>query len=82
VDAWQRDQGALIAKAQRFLAPTLRTLGSRRFLFGDAPTLADAALYGVCQMIKEADVRLLSRIDPRLVSFLRDTEAHASGAAA
>jgi glutathione S-transferase len=78
VSAWQRDQGALVAKAQHLLAPTLRTLAARSFLFGDAPTLADAALYGVCQMLKEADVTLLSRIDERLGSFLRDVEARAA----
>lgn len=78
VDAWQRDQGALIAKAQHLLAPTIRTLASRRFLFGDAPTLADAALYGECQMLREADPRLLARIDERLVSFLHDVDARAS----
>jgi glutathione S-transferase len=80
VDAWQRDQGALIARAQHLLAPTIRTLASRRFLFGDAPTLADAALYGECQMIKEADPRLLARIDERLIAFLADVDARASRA--
>jgi glutathione S-transferase len=74
VDAWQREQPGLVAKAQRLLAPTLRTLAARDFLFGDAPTLADAALYGVCKMLEEADARLLPRIAEPLVPFMRRVE--------
>jgi glutathione S-transferase len=74
VDAWQRDQGHLVEKARRLLAPTLRTLGARPFLFGDAPTLADAALYGCCQMLEEADPRLLARVAEPLVAFARRLE--------
>src|SRR5262249_17856085 len=62
VGAWQRDQATLIAKARRLLEPTLRTLAARDFLFGADPTLADAALYGVCKMLEEADPKLLPRV--------------------
>jgi glutathione S-transferase len=75
VDAWQRDQAGLIAKTQRLLAPTLRTLSARDFLFGDTPTLADAALYGVCAMVQEADPKLVARIAEPLVPYLRRVEA-------
>jgi glutathione S-transferase len=78
VDAWQRDQGGLVDKAKRILAPTLQTLAAREFLFGDAPTLADAALYGVCKMIEEADGNLLPRIAEPLVPYLRRVEAQAA----
>jgi glutathione S-transferase len=74
VDAWQRDQPHLVEKARRLLAPTLRTLGARPFLFGDAPTLADAALYGCCKMFEEADPRLLSRVAEPLVAYVRRVE--------
>ena len=77
VDAWQRDQPALIAKAQHLLQPTLATLARRPFLFGDAPTLADAALYGNCVMLEEADPELLPRVAHGLVAYARRLEAFA-----
>jgi len=75
VDAWQRDQPGLIARARRLLEPTLKTLAARAFLFGDAPTLADAALYGHCAMLEEADPGLLSRLAEPLVPYMRRVEA-------
>jgi len=51
VDAWERDAPELLARVQALLAPTLATLRAQPFLFGDAPTLADAALYGECAML-------------------------------
>ena len=79
VNAWARDQDALIAKARTVVAPTLKTLGARPFLFGDAPTLADAALYGLCAMLEEADKTLLPRVAEPLVAFVRRVEGAARG---
>jgi glutathione S-transferase len=75
VDAWARDRDTLVAKARAMLEPTLKTLGARPFLFGDAPTLADAALYGLCAMLEEADMALLPRVAEPLVAFARRIEA-------
>jgi glutathione S-transferase len=77
VDAWEKDRAALIAKARSFLAPTLRTLAAKPFLFGDAPTLADAALYGQCAMLEEAETGLLARVAEDLVHYARRVEARA-----
>jgi glutathione S-transferase len=74
VDAWQRDRGKLVEHARGLLAPTLSTLRKRPFLFGDAPTLADAALYGNCVMLEEASADLLPRISPELAPYLRRIE--------
>lgn len=74
VDAWLRDRPALIAKARHLLAPTLSTLEKTPFLFGNSPTLADAALYGNCIMLEEADASLLPQISPALVAFARRLE--------
>jgi glutathione S-transferase len=74
VDAWQRDRDALVQKARKLLAPTLVTLASRKFLFGDAPTLADAALYGVCKMLDEGDAQLLPQVAEPLVPFMQGME--------
>ncbi|HYP86814.1 MAG TPA: glutathione S-transferase family protein [Polyangiaceae bacterium] len=87
VDAWQRDRPALVGKTQRLLAPTLSTLQSRPFLFGREPTLADAALYGLCAMLDESEPTLLALISPALVDFARRLEraaqlASTSGASA
>jgi glutathione S-transferase len=82
VDAWGRDQALLIGKAKHLLAPTLQTFKARAFLFGDAPTLADAALYGLCKMVEEADAQLLPRIAEPLVPFMRRLEGQSSRALA
>ena len=74
VDAWLRDRPALIEKARHLLAPTLSTLQKTPFLFGNSPTLADAALYGNCIMLEEADAALLPRISPALVAYARQVE--------
>jgi glutathione S-transferase len=75
VDAWERDRASLIAKARHLLAPTLKTLSVRKFLFGDAPTLADASLYGLCAMLEAADRALLPAVAEGLVPFARRLEA-------
>jgi glutathione S-transferase len=75
VDAWERDRPQLIARAQRLLAPTLATLEQRPFLFGERPTLADAALYGNCAMLEEADPELLRAVAPALAAFMRRVES-------
>ena len=77
VDAWQRDQGALLAKARALLEPTITTLRQTAFLFGDAPTLADAALYGNCIMLEGASPGLLAKLSPELTDYTRRLEAKA-----
>jgi glutathione S-transferase len=77
VDAWERDRPGLVERARKLLAPTLVTLSQRPFLFGDQPTLADAALYGNCKMLEEADAKLLAQIAEPLGAFVRKVEAQA-----
>jgi glutathione S-transferase len=75
VDTWLNEQPQLIQRAQDLLRPSLSTLGKQPFLFGNEPTLADAALYGNCIMLEEADPNLLPRISAELVAFIRRLEA-------
>lgn len=75
VEAWERDREGLINQGKKLLAPTLKTLSARPFLFGTAPTLADAALYGQCAMLEAAAPGLLVRLDPALAAFARRMEA-------
>jgi glutathione S-transferase len=74
VDAWLNERPALLAKARHLLAPTLSTLEKSPFLFGSSPTLADAALYGVCAMLEEGAPELLPQVSPTLVNFARRLE--------
>ncbi|MDF3071638.1 MAG: putative Glutathione S-transferase [Polyangiaceae bacterium] len=75
VDAWLRERGSLVSRAQKLLAPSVRTLSQQPFLFGDTPTLADAALLGNCLMLQEGDVSLLPRIAPELVNYTERASA-------
>ncbi|HEX6765159.1 MAG TPA: glutathione S-transferase C-terminal domain-containing protein, partial [Polyangiaceae bacterium] len=75
VTAWERDRPALVAKAKRLLAPTLATLSHTPFLFGERPTLADAALYGNCAMLEESDPKLLDLVSDSLAPYMRRLEA-------
>ncbi|HVU00572.1 MAG TPA: glutathione S-transferase family protein [Polyangiaceae bacterium] len=78
VDAWLRDRDTLLDRARKLLAPTERTLSEKPFLFGEEPTLADAALYGNLVMLEEADRTLLPKLSPSLVDFARRLESRAS----
>jgi glutathione S-transferase len=77
IDAWQASRGALLGRAAKLLAPTLRTLEHGPFLFGAAPTLADAALYGQLAMLEGADPSLVTALSPALVEYARRVEAAA-----
>ena len=74
IENWKRDQPALITRARSMLAPTLRTLAQRPYLFGNEPTLADAALYGMCAMF-ETESSLLARVAEPLVDYKHRLEA-------
>ena len=59
VDSWLRDRDLLIQRAANLLAPSFSTLGKQRFLFGETPTLADAALHGQSLMLDAASPALV-----------------------
>lgn len=66
IDQWLRDRERLIARAVKLLEPSFSTLSKQRFLFGDAPTLADAALHGQSLMLEAANPELVARVSPAL----------------
>lgn len=78
VDAWERERPQLIAHARKLLEPSLASLRARPFLFGDQPTLADAALYGQCAMLEAGSQPLLAAISPELARYARRVEAEAA----
>lgn len=74
VDAWEKDRNGLLARARRLLTATRSTLARQPFLFGESPTLADAALYGVLAMIEEARREFLAELDPAWPAYMRRLE--------
>lgn len=81
VDEWQRTHEDLIARAAALLVPTRKTLSRIPFVFGDAPTLADAALYGPLVMLEVVDPALPARLGRELPAWMRRVEAAAEAAA-
>ncbi|HET9953536.1 MAG TPA: glutathione S-transferase [Polyangiaceae bacterium] len=77
LDAWAAQRDELFARGRELLEPTLLTLGQQPFLFGQSPTLADAALYGLCEMLEEAKPELLAQLSPRLPEYARRLERFA-----
>ena len=74
VDAWKADREGLLARGRELLAPTARTLAERPFATGDAPTLADLALYGQYAMLREADPELLPALGAAFVAHAQRIE--------
>lgn len=74
IEQWRVSRPALLDKARELLAPTVRTLESVPFLFGQNPTLADAALYGMLAMLHEANPELPSTIHSTLRTFMTRVE--------
>lgn len=74
VDEWQRTHDELLARAAAMLAPSRRTLQRRPFLFGESPTLADAALYGNFAMLEACDAALPARLGEEFPAYLRRLE--------
>lgn len=81
LDAWRGSRGSLVEKARELLAPSVRTLANVPFLFGQRPTLADAALYGNLAMLEEADRSLPRELDSSLEPYMRRVEAARPSAA-
>jgi glutathione S-transferase len=78
VDQWKAAQDELLQRGRHLLAPTLATLELLPFLFGESPTLADAALYGYLAMLHEGDPGLVARLAPPLRAFMTRLEAAVS----
>ena len=78
IDQWQRDRELLVERGRALLGPSLRTLEQVPFLFGAAPTLADAALYGNLALLHEADAALPARFGAAFTAYMARLEAAAS----
>jgi glutathione S-transferase len=76
VEQWLRDRELLIARAQKLLEPSFRTLAQQRFLFGERPTLADAALHGQSLMLKFSHPELLPRVSPALAAHAQNMDEY------
>jgi len=77
VQDWLDRREVLLTRARRLLAPTLLTLEAQPFLFGDRPTLADAALYGNLAMLEGSSPEHLPALSSALGDYARRVEAAA-----
>lgn len=77
VDQWQRDRGQLLERARGLLSASSSTLEQVPFLFGRAPTLADAALYGNLVALRDADETLLTALGRAFGPYMARLEAAA-----
>ena len=75
IDQWAASRDVLLRRARQLLAPTLRTLSRTPFVFGQDPTLADAALYGNLACLFEGDPELPRALDPALPAYMQRLEA-------
>jgi glutathione S-transferase len=82
VEQWRAAQGELLERARHLLAPTLATLQAVPYLFGESPTLADAALYGNLAMLHEAEPGLVALLAPPLRGYMDRLEGVARGSSA
>lgn len=74
VDTWLATRSELIARARSVLEPTRQVLSEQPFVLGDAPTLADVALYGQWAMLEAGSGELLDQISPVFVAHARRLE--------
>jgi glutathione S-transferase len=75
VDLWHTQRADLVARGRRLLAPSVETVRRAPFLFGERPTLADAALYGNLAMLEGADPEFVVALGSELVPYMRRLEA-------
>jgi len=74
VEEWERTAGELTARIRTMLVPSVRTLAQSPFLFGERVTLADAALYGQCAMLRTADPAVPGTLAPELSAWMARVE--------
>ena len=76
IERWRSERDALIAGVRKLLAPTERSLHRQPFVFGERPTLADAALHGHALMLEEASPALLPHVSEGLAEHTRRMKAY------
>ncbi|WP_157069770.1 glutathione S-transferase family protein [Sandaracinus amylolyticus] len=75
VERWARERDELLESARTMLAPTRASLRRHAFVAGDAPTLADASLYGHVAMLAYADRALVAALGEEIVAFTARMQA-------
>jgi glutathione S-transferase len=78
VEAWRAQREELLARGRRLLAPTLQTLARVPFVFGQRPTLADAALYGTLAMLQGASSGQVAALSGQLAEYMERLESEVS----
>lgn len=70
VDAWRKDEVALVSRAQALLAPTLAAIHRHGFVAGEQLTFADISLLGHLAMVAYADPALVAVINDQLPDYM------------
>lgn len=52
IEAWRRDAESLSEQLSTLLSPVAKAVSRRRFILGDEPSLADAAVFGQLTMVE------------------------------
>jgi glutathione S-transferase len=71
VERWRLEREPLIGRLRHLLAPSFATLERQRFLFGERPSLADAALHGQSLMFDAGTPELLAQVAGPLAEHAR-----------
>lgn len=79
VAQWEREHEALVSRAAETIEPTMQTLRRQAFVFGDTPTLADAALYGQFMMLKVASAEFPGKVAKAIVPWMQKLEQWRNG---
>jgi glutathione S-transferase len=79
VAQWEREHEALVRRAAEAIEPTIQTLKHQAFVFGEAPTLADAALYGQFMMLKVANAEFPGKVAKAIVPWMQKLEQWRKG---
>lgn len=74
VAQWEHEHEALAKKAAEAIEPTMQILRRQTFVFGEEPTLADAALYGQFMMLKVANAEFPGKIAQAIVPWMQKLE--------
>jgi glutathione S-transferase len=71
IDAWRAGEAQLIEKLSALLAPLAVTVAEQPYFFGERPTVADAAVYGIFYMLDSVLPGRLASLAPGLVDWYR-----------
>ena len=74
IDTWEESRDARWERTSDMLSPTADTLRQQPFIFGETPTLADAALYGLAFVVRAAVPEFLPSLGEDVEAWIQRCE--------